>query len=95
MDNPFEGQVPEDTCDIGLGLTSLKFPGWKSRHPKTAEAGWMYFPDAVKLNGRIIPRLLSLTEMTFDDLVKAGLKGFGGGETVLAKDGNLQKLFIH
>ena len=96
MHNPFEGQTPEEKRYIGIGLTSYRFPGWKSRHPETADEDWTAFPDAVKFGNLFIPRYMKMSEITMDVLRREGLAhGVDNVMTLFAIDGNLEKLFIH
>ena len=81
----FEGMEPEYIGDSPI-YPPVLFPGWQKRMRGRHKHSCLAMPEAVIVEGRIIPRLKNRADVTYQDVVNAGLKGVYYARILLSQD---------
>ena len=64
--------------------------GWQDRHPDIPWHERFNYPDAIKWGGKLIPRVKKARDITFQDLVDAGVHYQRYARSILACDHRLR-----
>jgi hypothetical protein len=83
-----------------MELIPIVREGWQERHPNIPGDLCNVYPDAVEYidwgpKGRIIERVKNFADITFEDIVAAGLKSHPWAETILAKDRSIDDAYTY